>query len=544
MSRKTSIFTEVPIKRPPRNLFDLGHVVKTSGKFGYIYPIMCQEALPGDTWRESCFSMIRLAPMLAPPYQKMRVKIDGFFVPTRLCSSKFEPFITGGQDGTEAPVLPYTTPHLFKIAAGNSDLMKEGTLWDYMGLPILEGADPGTMSSVRISTLPFRAYSKIWSDWFRDPNFDDELDMHLDVEGNDSANLSDADTGFARLRRRGFQRDYFTSCLGSAQRGAEVLLPLTGEASWTYKKPTQVRDNADALIGTGNVATATVSGPGELVGGPSQVAAYIDNIESIELDGGTTTINDVRTALAIQAWMEASARGGGRYSETVPVQFGGTRPPDYRLQRAEYLGGFRQVVTVSEVLATAGGENDPPVGDLAGHGLAIGNSDHWTYRCEEHGYIIMTCSVVFDTAYNQGIHRMFTRQDKYDYAWPLLAHLGEQEVKSKEIYFDFNGLNDDDNELLFGYIPRYSEYKYQSDRSTGAFRTTLAFWGLDRIFLQRPVLDEIFQRIDEGHDQSYEADFRRIFAVQDGTDYLWMMFSHRCTVKRFLPYFSVPNLVG
>lgn len=546
-----NLFKEVPSPKIKRNLFDLSHEVKMSGKFGYLYPILLEDALPGETWREQCIAFLRTAPLLAPIMHKVVIKTDFFFVPNRLTVGQdlWESFITGGQDGTEVPVLPYVTP--FSIDDhGKADLMDKGTLWDYFGLPVADSTSPpaGGYSTQHISAIPFRAMSKIWNDYYRDPNLNVEIDLNLETEGDQSELTSDYNMD---LLARGWDRDMFTGALPWAQRGAEVLIPLAGQASATdvtYKDQSEwyTVAGADAPVGTGALNIATSALPPSVGRTVTQNSAgnnmNLRNIDSITFENASTTINEFRVTLAVQRWLENNARGGGRYIEQMQAHYG-ERVPDYRLQRAEYLGGGRQVIRISEVLSTTDTAN-VPVGDMAGHGASVGKSNRFTYRCQEHGLIIGILSVVPVPSYaSQGIPKMWTKESRYDIGFPEFAHLGEQALLSKEVFYSFDATDDDDNNLTFGYVPRYTEYKFRQDRLAGDFRDTLAFWHLSRIFTARPSLSISFVTIAEDPATAEES-MRRIFAVQDGTDYLWMQLSHNLTAKRPLPYFGVPKLVG
>lgn len=539
--RKNNLFKVVPAPKVPRNLFDLSHEVKMSGKFGFLYPILLVDTLPGDTFREKMQVFVRFAPMLAPVMHRCDVTTHYFFVPNRLLTEVWEDFITGGQDGTDASVLPYMSVATLGNEQVENNVIGKGSLWDYFGMPVLDGAAPGAYTTEQVSALPWRAAGKVWNDYYRDPNFDEEMDLGFTLSGNVSASMLGAGLLNINYLRRGFEKDYFTSALPFAQRGAQVLMPLagTGSAAVTYKFPSQAVDVNGDPIGANTPMQTT--GLGNIVAGATQMA--VDNIDTIDvdIDGATTTINDFRRALAIQRWLEANARGGARYVEQILGHFN-VQVPDYRLQRAEYLGGGKQPVQISEVLATAESEN-VPVGDMAGHGISVGNTNTFTYRCQEHGWIIGFMSVTFRTAYSQGIPKMFSRSDKFDFAWPELANLGEQEILSKEVFFSFDNADTEANNTLFGYIPRYAEYKFLNDRIAGDFRDNLEFWHLGRKFLQRPSLDQQFTTIQENGGPGLEETFRRIFAVQDGTDYLWMQLYHRLTVKRPLPYFGVPQII-
>lgn len=530
MSRKNNLFTQVPIKKVPRNMFDLGHEVKMSGKFGYLYPVLLMECMPGDTVRDQMIAQVRFAPMLAPIMHRCSVKTDFFFVPMRLITDHWEEFITGGQDGLAEVVLPFVTPNSIDAV-----YMQKRTLWDYLGLPVYDGGVKDSLE--QISVLPFKAYAKIWNDWFRDPNLDDEVDLDTETEG---ASASWMESVGNVLRQRGWERDYFTAALPFAQRGATVLMPLagTGSLNWTDAIPGgEWVTFAGGVPATGNSQVTLAQTLADSAGAGIRPS---DTAVSVDIEGATTTINDFRRALAIQAWMENNARGGGRYIEQIQAHYN-VRVPDYRLQRSEYLGGGRQGVVISEVLSTAEGV-DVPVGDMAGHGISVGKSNRFTYRCQEHGYILGIMSVTPKTAYDQGIEKLWSRTNRYDYAFPEFANLGEQEIISKELFYSFRASEDANNNTLFGYIPRYAEYKFKNDRIAGDFRDTLDFWHLGRILANRPALDSDFVTMREN--SSDEGTYRRIFAVQDGTDYLWIQLFHNLTAKRPLPYFGVPQLNG
>lgn len=542
--RKNNLFKHVPSPRVSRNLFDLSHEVKMSGKFGYLYPILLMDTLPGDVVRDQMSVMVRFAPMLAPIMHRVDVTTHFFFVPNRLLSDKWQDFITGGQDGLNESVMPYLTiKDVYEESSSTNDNFKKGSLWDYLGLPVELSGTTFEPNEQKISVFPFRACAKVWNDFYRDPNFDEEFDLFTELEGNVSQDTVDSGIMDITRYRRMWEKDYFTSALPWAQRGAQVLMPLVGTADVEYMNISK----AFTATGTSQQGGLEVDGADNIVSVDTPFPNMrIENIESVELDA-TSTLNDLRRALAIQRWLEVNARGGARYIEQIEGHFN-VRVPDYRLQRAEYLGGGKQPVQISEVLATAEG-TEVPVGDMAGHGLSVGSTNRFTYRCEEHGWVVGFLSVVPRTAYQNGISKMWLRESKFDFGWPELAHLGEQEIKQLELNYQFTELYEAQNQKLFGYIPRYSEYKFLNDRVAGDFRDNLKFWHLGRIFDggSEVVLDEGFTSMHEdgGSDggAAQEWTYRRIFAVQDGTDYLWMQLYHRLTAKRPLPYFGVPSIL-
>ena len=183
--------------------------------------------------------------------------------------------------------------------------------------------------------------------------------------------------------------------------------------------------------------------------------------------------------------MERDARGGTRYIEIIRAHFGVTSP-DARLQRPEYLGGGSSAVNITPVASTVPTAiGNAPQGSLSAVGTATVNNHGFTKSFTEHGVIIGLVSVRADLTYQQGLNRMWSRQTRYDFYWPALAHLGEQEVLGKEIYAD-GGSGDDE---VFGYQERYAEYRYKPSQITGLFRSnatgSLDAWHLSQDFASR-----------------------------------------------------------
>lgn len=506
-----SILQNVMVNRPKRNNFDLSHEVKMSGKGGYLYPCFNMEVIPGDTFSVSTEVFIRFAPMIAPVMHRMDCKIDFFFTPYRLLWNEWEDFITGGDDGTELPSFPR-----FQLTSTFiSNVGQKGHLSDYLGFPVGVSND-----SEYISALPFRAYQKIYNEFYRDQNVIDEVTEY------NSSGIQGALIPQCSLRKRAWEKDYFTSCLPWPQKGTEVEIPLNiTESSITYKNPA-IANRPDVPETTSGALTARVSDGGiETPTGPFE----LQNIESI--DATEVTINELRRATKLQRWLERAARTGSRYIEQIYSHFG-VRSSDARLQRPEYLGGGKVPVQISEVLATAqSSEATTPeiaVGEMAGHGVSAGYGIGFKRSFEEHGIILGILTVIPRTNYYQGINKFWQKFDKFDYFWPDFANLGEQEVYQKELYHSGSG-----NDTIFGYQQRYAEYKYKDSTVHGDFRDTLNFWHQARQFTSAPTLSQTFleSEIDD-----------RIFAVQDGTDYLWMQLYHKVNALRPIPLFSIPEL--
>lgn len=514
--------------KPRGNTFDLSHSKKMSLNAGELVPIMLMECLPGDVHNMQTSMMLRFAPLVAPVMHKVTAHTHFFYVPNRIIWPGFEDFITGGREGTDVTVPPTVT-----LKLGNSTFFPTGCLADYLGLPV-GTADP--TAEVAISALPAAAIAKIFNEYYRDQNL---IPPILDecIDGDNSATaLSSyyADVNF----KRAWYHDYFTSCLPWTQKGPEATIPLGTEAPLTFDASlgtTQIMDaNPDVPYPTAeSINTLPNQGTGGTDTYPSGATDGVMNFDVspnhvADLSSATAAgIIDLRNAFSLQEWLEKNARGGSRYVESILAHFG-VRSSDARLQRPEFLGGSSQPVTFSEVLQTSSTDGTTPQANMAGHGVSVGQNGRIKYRCEEHGWIIGFVSIMPTPEYFQGIHRHWFRNNKFDYAWPEFAHIGDEEVYNLELYQQGDPADDE----TFGYISRYASYKYIPSTVHGEFRTTLDFWHWARKFATPPALNPDFILCDPD---------TRIFANEEG-EQLYLNVYHKINSYRLLPYFSNPKL--
>ena len=198
-----NVFKSTQFSKPARNVFNLSHDRKMSFNMGDLVPIMCTEVLPGDKFKISSESLIRMAPMLAPVMHRVNVFTHFFFVPNRLVWDEWEDFITGGEDGTKLPVLPY-------LSINAALYGKTGSLADYMGCPSI---DVNPTIPAQVNAIPFRAYQSIYNEYYRDQDLEDEIPVNT-TSGEDSSREN-----MFKLRKRAWEKDYFTSARPSAQKG-------------------------------------------------------------------------------------------------------------------------------------------------------------------------------------------------------------------------------------------------------------------------------------------------------------------------------------
>lgn len=507
------LFSSVAMRRPPRNKFDLSHERKLSFNMGSLVPILCNEVVPGDSFRVRSEIMIRFAALLAPMMHRVNVTTHYFFVPNRIIWDEWEDFITGGRLGTSAPVAPYIEVSDM-VGPGWLD---PGTVADYLGLPIVDGVS--VTDDKNISALPFRAFQTIWDTYYRDQNLTAELDISKASGQVVGAEITKHCAG----RIRAWEKDYFTSALPFAQRGGSVAAPMSNDP--TINTVAYRPSTGQPFTEAGDL---TIASDGDLLMTGSSTE---DGNVSLDVAGMGMNINDLRRSIRLQEWLEKNATGGARYIEQILSHFG-VRSSDARLQRPQYLGGGRAPVVISEVLQTMQLETGNPLGTMGGHGVSIGRTNGFKKWFEEHGFVIGIMSVLPKTAYQQGIERMWSRADKFDYYWPEFSQIGEQEILNQELYYTGETLAEPTSGT-FGYQSRYAEYKYACSTVHGEFRDALSFWHMGRIFDGQPALNESFVESDPTF---------RIFPVTANTDKLYCQIYNKVDAIRPMPYFGTPTL--
>ncbi len=481
-------FGKNPSVNYPRSRFDMSYVNTTTLTTDYLYPVFCEEVLPGDTWNMSVSNMIRLlSPIDVPMMDNLYVDYHFWWIPNRLVWKNHQYFF-GEQPRDEQ--TDYTVPQINFTA---DKLPQVGSIYDYFSIPI-QGTDGLLKGAFSINALPFRAYNLVYDDWYRD-------EQRQDYSYYNNGDIADSSDKYFLLKR-GKRFDYFTSSLLEPQIGEPVSLPL-GTTAPVYSSPENYY-NATNYTGVGTNFLLTTNGGQTWVdnikdngiimhynnqlsiGGDSSVASAsrqvaFSNLVADLKNASPATIADLRNAFQLQAFNELQARGGTRYVETVYTQFGVINPDI--LTRPEFLGGIHQSLTTQPIIQQSGTTTTSAQGTLTG--IIYGaNSEHgFTRSFTEHGFILGIMNIYSDLTYYQGLDKKWTRLTKYDYAWPIFANLTDEEIKNKELVLTGDSVVDNDT---FGYVERFAPYKYAKNTLTGLVRPnaplTVGQWSLAQEF--------------------------------------------------------------
>lgn len=483
------------IKKSKQNL---SYENKFTFNLGELVPFLVQEVVPGQTARFGANVLLRTQPLVAPIMHRIDTLMWYFYIPYRLLQTNFEDFMTGGLQGNANIASP-----LVKSPADGGFAV--GSLADYLnyatGVPNFESLAWG-----------FRAYAKAFNDYFINQNVEgQELPLSLG-DGLDT-------TTNTKLQNKNWRRDYFTGNLPWPQRGPEVYLPLgieapvvgngsslsfttNGSDEWSLYQRSTPGGNLSGFSVYNPVIGSTGSESGSSIN--SKIVGLTSNPANSGLKAdlsaaSSVSINQIRLSAKVQEIFESLARGGARFIEMLYNCFG-VVSGDARLQRSEYFGGSKSPFVISEVLQTSETTETSPQANMSGRGICAVKTKRIKKYFPEHGIVLGLMCVSPEANYFQGSPRMYNRRSRFDYLWPQLTGIGEQETLNKEIFAAHS-----EPDGVFGYNPRYEEYRRNFSQVHGEFKSSLKFWTLVREFNNAPALNAEFVK---------QVPSKRVFAVE------------------------------
>lgn len=566
--------------RIPRSRFTMPKEILDTFNSGELVPFYCWDALPGDTMEMPINVLCRMTTPIAPVMDTAYLDVYFFFCPKRLVYDHWVN-IRGEDSNTywETPTQ-YECPIITAPDGG----WNVGTVADHFGLR------PG--KKFWVNALPFRAYAKIWNEWFRSESITQPVSINTgegDVVG-ENATWSDYVTkgtlGGECLRVSRYH-DIFSSALLQPQAGEPVVVPFSGYAPvypmtnidntniisskatsmklgyatpylgpqipeedfYTYS--TVQPSGAHGLLLRSGTQTGRVGNVGFESGTATEATASPSSgLSPINLgaDLGTSngigiSINSLRNAFVAQQVMESLNRGGNRYVEILESMFGVTSP-DSRLQRTEFLGARRIPISMSEVNQTSSTDATSPLGTPGANSKTFYSDDGYVFQKSfvEDGYVIGVMCVRPVHTYSQGIAKHWRKRSMFDFMYPNMIGLGDRPVNEYELFVDDDSVLNDDGESrnndVFGYQQAWYEYIVDINETRGYMRPevnqSLAVWNYADKYDEAPVLSTEWL-VEDG------SNIARTLAVQNQPQFKIDMYLEP-TVVRPLPINMAPGL--
>lgn len=600
MNRNTNLhFANVPNIDIKRSAFDMSHSIKSTLNVGDIVPLFVDgDILPGDTVEMDMASIVRMATPIYPIMDNMFMDYYWFFVPNRLLWDNWAKF-WGENDNPWTQTTEYEIPQIKPPSGGwtegtIADYMglptkKAGNI-SVSALPMRAYAkiyndwfrSENTNSCAHMYTDETTRTGSNGTNYI--------TDIELGGKPAKAAKFHDYFTSALPSPQKG---QAVTIPLGTAApingsggvtstlTGAKASIPSKtwnvvagiNEHTTVSNDPLKFRttDNTINLTnGTGynlnmradgstngimrvNKSSPTTAGDNNSGIFPSNLIAKQQTYEAnvtgtvnsvLNLSGLTAdlsaataaTVNQLRTAFAIQKYFENAGLHGTRYIEYIKGVFGVTSS-DARFQRAEYLGGKRVPINVDQIIQTSSTDSTSPQGNTSGFSCTIDKHSAFTKSFEEHGVLMCLGVIRQEHSYQQGIDRMWSRKKWLDFYNPFFAHLGEQPILEKELYAQ--GTSQD--EEVFGYQEAWAEYRYKPNKVTGYMRSnatgSLDVWHLADNYNSKPTLSP-------GWLEEPKTNVDRVIAVTSQITHQFIGdWYFKCKYVRPMPVYSVPGLI-
>lgn len=575
-------FNKVPIATQTRSRQNLSSTFHGTHDFGRLDVVYCNsDILPGDNIDLKIDGFLRGAPMPAPTYGKIDIDVRVFFVPHRIATSRpsevgengfsWDNFISG----VSANAHPYATlgdllSNFNPFTHNNTSyeprmtgaLQKDAKrLFTQLGFPsdfvnyVIASANGLNIDNAWMSRatnmFKFHAYQRVWWDYYRDSQLIDESLIRSYIPLLHAGRCASGEfQNYFHPRYACFRKDYFTTAKLNPQSGVN------------------------------SAAIKSVSSPftRDFVGyDPENVRNAMGVIDYENASGSNIPIQWLRAANALQKYLERNNLAGTRLMERFLARFGVT-PSSVALDMSEYLGGDRRTLSIGDVTANNeefGATFDPnnafntssvngaSVGTIQGQlgGKSAGDcgSGNINFHAKEFGTLIAIQTIVPHVSYFEGLDRSETRgvdNDKFAYFTPEMENLGYQPLYRRELDMSISRGNTSISDDIFGYVPRYQDYRFHKDVVSGDLVLSDTSAGMDSWHLGRyfegfrrdnstnyyPSLSPDFTSISP----AWRVQFDRIFSIpgteENTLDHFNSVIHTDCNITRPMSASSLPSL--
>lgn len=480
--------------KPSRNGFDLSFKKNFTAKAGELLPVMVKEVLPGDTFKINLKAFTRTQPVNTAAFARIREYYDFFFVPYDLLWNKSNVVLTQMLDNPQHAVsldptenfvlngeMPYTTSQSiadylnFVHNASQYSAFKSNylgydralcsvKLLEYLGYgnyeSFLTSGWPNSplMADLQQNLFGLLAYQKIYSDFYRDSQWERVSPSTFNVDYLDGSNMyvtnyynNDSfvkNYNFFDLRYCNWQKDLFHGVLPHQQYGEVSVASITPNVTG------KLTLSNFGTVGTVASGTATKNLPA------------FDTV-------GDLSILVLRQAEFLQKWKEITQSGNKDYRDQLEKHWG-VSVGDGFSELCTYLGGVSSSIDINEVVNT--NITGSAAADIAGKGVGVANGEINFNSNGRYGLImcIYHCLPLLDYTTDM-IDPALLKVNATDYAIPEFDRVGMQPMPLVQLMNPLQSVASASS-LVLGYVPRYIDYKTSVDQSVGGFKRTLNSW--------------------------------------------------------------------
>lgn len=507
-----------------------------SADFGRLVPFYWKELIGTDKV-ESIRPRIemQMLPFASPTFGQMDLYVHYFFVPHRLLMEHYYDFSTdtGTYRSDKAP--HWTMKDFADVYSQFWNLGAEYSRpvfkhWTSLGLPpFFHSTGSDDWHDSPISLLPFRAYNRIWWDYYRDPELlrDESIEQYLTT-------------------RAGRQ-------------------PLTGVRNDPYLHYAPLyRNIKDTWVSELFSDNGSISPLGEEL-------TKLQGADGLSID--KTSVN-YRYVEAVTRMAERFSLSGKRQIDMLYSRYG-IKPKWSELEMCQYVGGGKSSVMISDIVSqsdTTQGTGDSlyglPLGAKAGAGYSALSDINIEYTASEPGILMGILSVMPKVRYVQGIGRRWNRVERDDFFTRELEHVGQVAVAKQEIACAYGNYNNHQrvptdakaSDLdTFAFTQPYYDYKYDEDILAGDFvyyhgadpgnslfpeHADISYMQSMDMFIDYPI----DRRYDPQSIQINPNDFNKVFFYQgggiwsDADDHFHINVVSDCTLNRPMDGYAVPTL--
>ncbi|QCS36133.1 major capsid protein [Capybara microvirus Cap1_SP_137] len=475
------------VERLPRSTMKKDLRNTTAFAQGVLIPIVWDTVIPGSTCDCDFDNLVRLAlTQVRPTMGDMYFTYGAYFVPDRILYKNYEKMFGGGepsewQENVEyilpyASLLPKSSGYTEPSKVGYDGLVpnsgsysranatargvytRVGSLADYLGLPLVDNLGAIAKNHYKINLTPFLAYERIWTDFWRDENYQNS-DPDLEKAYN-LASAAEADNLYLGLHYANRFHDYFSDVLPNTQKGPAVTalgsLIADGTTYHYFGDALRFFDEdengiAGNLVGNngGQISGSTSGGTVQCTIDGSNLVPAFDLVQ-------------FRQAVQLQRARERNGRVGSRFTEQMLGVFE-AHLPNAVAQKAVFLGG--NTVRVNTVSVPSTGDEPGKLGAYSAQG---NSSSVFRTVFDEPGTLMIVGCVRIKHRYSFGLNSFWEKRRRYDWYDPAFAHISEQPLYLKEL--NAGATQAVSGNAVFGFKQPWDEYRRPVDLITGTLR--------------------------------------------------------------------------